>query len=92
MVVQPNVITRDKTAGVQTGEMVRVTGTGFETLHNMSRGLFGAGHSPSKHAAMVYAIAFTKPVVCIVRHLERLSMTKAGAKRLSTLPRVLATV
>src|SRR5947209_11288478 len=25
MVVQPNVITRDKTAGVQTGEMVRVT-------------------------------------------------------------------
>jgi Xaa-Pro dipeptidase len=45
MVVQPNVITRDKTAGVQTGEMVRVTGTGFETLHNMSRGLFRAGQT-----------------------------------------------
>jgi Xaa-Pro aminopeptidase len=45
MVVQPNVITRDKTAGVQTGEMVRVTGTGFETLHNMPRGLFRAGQS-----------------------------------------------
>ena len=25
MVVQPNIITRDKTAGAQTGEMVRVT-------------------------------------------------------------------
>jgi Xaa-Pro dipeptidase len=43
MVVQPNVITRDKTAGVQTGEMVRVTKTGFETLHNMPRGVFRAG-------------------------------------------------
>jgi Xaa-Pro aminopeptidase len=45
MVVQPNVITRDKTAGVQTGEMVRVTGTGFQTLHNMSHGLFRAGQT-----------------------------------------------
>lgn len=43
MVVQPNVITRDKTAGVQVGEMVRVTKTGFETLHNMPRGLFRSG-------------------------------------------------
>ena len=43
MVVQPNVITRDKTAGVQTGEMVRVTRTGFETLHNMPRGFFRSG-------------------------------------------------
>jgi Xaa-Pro dipeptidase len=43
MVVQPNVITRDQTAGVQTGEMVRVTKTGFETLHNMPRGLFRSG-------------------------------------------------
>jgi Xaa-Pro aminopeptidase len=45
MVVQPNVITRDKTAGVQVGEMVRVTKTGFETLHNMSRGFFRAGQT-----------------------------------------------
>jgi len=45
MVVQPNIITRDKTAGVQTGEMVRVTAIGFETLHNMSRGLFRAGQT-----------------------------------------------
>jgi Xaa-Pro dipeptidase len=43
MVVQPNVITRDMTAGVQTGEMVRVTKTGFETLHNMPRGFFRSG-------------------------------------------------
>jgi hypothetical protein len=35
---------------------------------------------------MVYAVAFAKTVVSIVRHLERLSMTKAGAKRPSTLP------
>lgn len=42
MVVQPNVITRDKTAGVQVGEMVRVAKSGFE-LHNMPRGLFRAG-------------------------------------------------
>ncbi len=43
MVVQPNVITRDKTAGVQVGEMVRVTRSGFETLHTMPRGLFRSG-------------------------------------------------
>jgi Xaa-Pro dipeptidase len=43
MVVQPNVITRDKTAGVQVGEMVRVTKRGFESLHNTSRGLFRSG-------------------------------------------------
>jgi Xaa-Pro dipeptidase len=33
IVVQPNVITTDKTAGVQLGEMVRITETGFERLH-----------------------------------------------------------
>ena len=43
LVVQPNVITRDLTAGVQTGEMVRVTKTGCETLHNMPRGLLRSG-------------------------------------------------
>ena len=43
MVVQPNVSTRDKTAGVQTGEMVRVTKSGCESLHNMPRGLLRAG-------------------------------------------------
>src|SRR6202035_5204475 len=33
IVVQPNVITRDQKAGVQFGELVRVTATGFESLH-----------------------------------------------------------
>ena len=33
IVVQPNVITTDKTAGVQLGEMVLITETGFERLH-----------------------------------------------------------
>jgi Xaa-Pro aminopeptidase len=43
MVVQPNVISRDKIAGVQVGEMVRVTKSGFESLHNVPRGLFRSG-------------------------------------------------
>jgi Xaa-Pro dipeptidase len=33
LVVQPNVITRDEQAGVQLGEMVRVTDRGFERMH-----------------------------------------------------------
>lgn len=33
IVVQPNVITTDQKAGVQLGEMVRITETGFERLH-----------------------------------------------------------
>lgn len=33
VVVQPNVITRDEKAGVQLGEMVRITETGFERMH-----------------------------------------------------------
>ena len=43
MVVQPNVITRDLKAGVQFGECVRVTKTGFESLHRMPHGLYRAG-------------------------------------------------
>lgn len=43
MVVQPNVITRDERAGVQVGEMVRVTRTGCETLHTVPHGLFRSG-------------------------------------------------
>ncbi len=43
MVVQPNVITRDEKAGVQFGELVRVTKTGFESLHRTPHGLFRAG-------------------------------------------------
>jgi Xaa-Pro aminopeptidase len=33
IVVQPNVITSDERAGVQLGEMVRITDTGFERMH-----------------------------------------------------------
>jgi Xaa-Pro dipeptidase len=43
IVVQPNVVTRDHKAGVQVGELVRVTRTGFERLHAAPRGLLRAG-------------------------------------------------
>jgi len=40
VVVQPNVVTRDHKAGVQVGELIRVTQTGFERLHSAPRGFF----------------------------------------------------
>lgn len=40
VVVQPNVVTKEHTAGVQVGEMIRVTKTGFERMHTAERGLF----------------------------------------------------
>jgi Xaa-Pro aminopeptidase len=40
VVVQPNVVTRDHKAGVQVGELIRVTRSGFERLHSAPRGLF----------------------------------------------------
>ncbi len=43
VVVQPNIITPDRKAGVQVGEMIRITKTGFERLHRTPRGLFRAG-------------------------------------------------
>jgi len=43
VVVQPNVIAPDRPAGVQVGELVRVTKTGFERLHSAPRGFFRAG-------------------------------------------------
>jgi len=42
-VVQPNVVTRDLKAGVQTGELIRITRTGWERLHKAKRGLFRVG-------------------------------------------------
>ena len=39
VVIQPNVVTRDHTAGVQTGEMVVITEAGIERLHKVPRGL-----------------------------------------------------
>jgi Xaa-Pro dipeptidase len=38
VVIQPNVVTRDHKAGVQTGEMVLITDTGIERLHAFPRG------------------------------------------------------
>lgn len=38
VVIQPNVVTRDGKAGVQTGEMVLITETGIERLHSLPRG------------------------------------------------------
>jgi Xaa-Pro dipeptidase len=38
VVIQPNVVTRDHKAGVQTGEMVLITKTGIERLHDFPRG------------------------------------------------------
>jgi Xaa-Pro dipeptidase len=43
LVVQPNVVTRDHQAGVQFGELVRVTRTGYESLHRTPHGFFRAG-------------------------------------------------
>lgn len=38
VVVQPNVVTRDGKAGVQTGEMLLITETGVERMHQAPRG------------------------------------------------------
>jgi Xaa-Pro aminopeptidase len=47
VVVQPNVTTREEKgklrAGVQVGEMIRITRSGFERLHRAKRGLFRVG-------------------------------------------------
>jgi Xaa-Pro dipeptidase len=38
VVIQPNVVTLDGKAGVQTGELVLITDTGIESLHGIPRG------------------------------------------------------
>src|SRR5690242_20292911 len=38
VVVQPNVVTKDRRAGVQTGEMLLITQTGVERFHTIPRG------------------------------------------------------
>jgi Xaa-Pro dipeptidase len=40
LVIQPNVITRDERAGVQTGQLVVVTADGHRSLHDVPRGMF----------------------------------------------------
>jgi hypothetical protein len=39
LVIQPNVITNDERAGVQTGHLVVVTADGHRSLHDVPRGL-----------------------------------------------------
>lgn len=48
VVVQPNVVTPDETAGVQTGELLLITDDGAQRLHTYERGLLGA---PRDHPA-----------------------------------------
>ena len=43
IVIQPNVVTGDESAGVQTGELVAVTADGAERLHDYERGLLRIG-------------------------------------------------
>jgi Xaa-Pro aminopeptidase len=43
VVIQPNVVTRDESAGVQTGELIAVTADGAERLHDYERGLLRIG-------------------------------------------------
>jgi Xaa-Pro dipeptidase len=42
VVVQPNVVTPDHKAGVQVGELIRVTNQGWESMHTAPRGFFRA--------------------------------------------------
>jgi Xaa-Pro aminopeptidase len=46
VVVQPNVVTRDGKAGVQTGEMMLITASGVERFHAMPRGFAMISPSP----------------------------------------------
>lgn len=43
LVIQPNVITLDERAGVQTGELVLIKESGAESLHSVERGLIRIG-------------------------------------------------
>ena len=45
VVVQPNVITPDGKAGVQTGEVVLITDHGVERLHAAPRGFLRIGRA-----------------------------------------------
>jgi hypothetical protein len=42
----PNIVTRDHTVGVQTGEMVLITETGIERMHSYPRGFAVIEPSP----------------------------------------------
>lgn len=48
VVLQPNVISPEHQAGVQVGELLRITKDGFERLHNAPRGFFRADEGPGR--------------------------------------------
>jgi len=48
IVIQPNVVTPDESAGVQTGELLAVTSAGAERLHAYERGLLTIGSSAAR--------------------------------------------
>jgi Xaa-Pro aminopeptidase len=50
VVVQPNVVTTDERAGVQTGELLLVGERGAERLHGFERGLLSAPAAPATPA------------------------------------------
>jgi Xaa-Pro aminopeptidase len=50
VVVQPNVVTRDERAGVQTGELLLVGPDGPERLHSFERGLLRAPRARATRA------------------------------------------
>ena len=56
VVVQPNVVTRDHRAGVQVGELVRITREGIERLHSAPRGFFRAPPHPGRLAFVPGAV------------------------------------
>jgi hypothetical protein len=43
LVIQPNVVTRDQRAGVQVGELVRVTDHGVASLHRVPQRVLRGG-------------------------------------------------
>jgi Xaa-Pro dipeptidase len=45
LVIQPNVVARDGSMGVQTGELVVIEASGARSLHDVTRGLLTAGTS-----------------------------------------------
>ena len=49
MVLQPNVITKDQRAGVQTGALDVITETGAKSLHTAPRGPFVVATQPRRH-------------------------------------------
>ena len=53
VVVQPNVVTRDERAGVQTGELLLIGPDGPERLHDVERGLLRIGVMALRHGIFV---------------------------------------